>query len=58
MSGSLALIFGLIMTYNWFNGNADRSIHILNLYVPTWLLKFLVILILGWLLSILTVKGS
>jgi hypothetical protein len=46
------------MMYKWINGNVDHSIHILNLYIPIGLLKFLVTLTLGWLLSILTVKGS
>jgi hypothetical protein len=33
----LALAFSPIMMYKWFNGNANRFNHILNLYVSTWL---------------------
>jgi low affinity Fe/Cu permease len=58
MSSSLDLTFGPITMYKWINGNVDRSIHILNLYVSTWLLIILVTLTLGWLLSILLVQGS
>jgi hypothetical protein len=58
MSGSLPLLFGPMMMYKWFIGNADRSSHIFNLYVSTWLLIILVTHRIDWLLSILTVKGS
>ena len=56
--GSLGLIFSPITMYKWIKRNVDRSIHILNLYFSTWLLIILVTLILGWLLSIMMVKGS
>jgi hypothetical protein len=58
MSGLLGLIFHYITMYKHINGNADRSLLILNLFVSTWLLLILVILTLCWLLSILMVSGS
>jgi hypothetical protein len=57
-SGSLGLTFGPITMYKWISGNDDWSIHILNLYVSTWLLIILVTLTLGWLLSIQMVKWT
>jgi hypothetical protein len=58
MLGSLDQRFHYITMYKQINGNADRSLLILNLYVSTWLLLILMTLILCWLLSILMVSGS
>jgi hypothetical protein len=53
----IGLTFGPILMYKEFNGNAHLSIHILSLYVSTWLLIILVTLTLGWFISILTLEG-
>jgi hypothetical protein len=46
MSGSLGQTFHYITIYKQINGNVDRSLLILNLYVSTWLLLILMTLIL------------
>jgi hypothetical protein len=53
----IGLTFGPILMYKVFNGSAHLSIHILSLYVSTWLLIILVTLTLGWFISILTLEG-
>jgi hypothetical protein len=53
----IGLTFGPILMYKEFNGNAHLSIHILSLFVSTWLLIILVTLTLGWFISILTLEG-
>jgi hypothetical protein len=53
----IGLTFSPILIYKVFNGNAHLSIHILRLYVSTWLLIILVTLTLGWFISILTLEG-
>jgi hypothetical protein len=40
----IGLTFGPILMYKVFNGNAHLSVHILSLYVSTWLLIILVTL--------------